>query len=91
MPFDHITEVILLRQFLTVILAAYLMMSAAVTAGYHLAPYPTPEKGCSLPWEIAKHRSGFLIFDADADGLWVLNPLNNYADDWICIVPTTLK
>lgn len=79
----------MLKRFLVVVLSAYLSMSAAVTAGYHLAPHPTAEEGGALRWDIAKYRSCFLIFDANADGLRVLNPLTNRTDDWIWLVPTT--
>lgn len=71
---------------LALLLALYLLLSACITAAYHLAPYPTPEIDCSIPWEIATHRNGLLIFDADKSGLYLLNPLNNYGDDWIVLL-----
>lgn len=71
---------------LALLLALYILASAAITAAYHLAPYPTPELNCSIPWEIATHRNGLLIFDADESGLYLLNPLNNYGDDWIVLL-----
>lgn len=70
---------------LAILLALYILASAAMTAAYHLAPYPTPELDCSLPWEIATHRNGLLIFDADETGLYLLNPANNYGDDWLVL------
>lgn len=71
---------------LAILLALYILASAATTAAYHLAPYPTPELNCSLPWEIATHRNGLLIFDYDETGLYLLNPANNYGDDWIVLL-----
>ena len=66
---------------LALLLALYILASAAMTAVYHLAPYPT-----RIPWEIAMHRHGLLIFDADENGLYLLNPANNYGDDWIVLL-----
>lgn len=71
---------------LALLLALYLLLSAFITAAYHLAPYPTPELECSIPWEIATNRNGLLIFDFDNSGLYLLNPLNNYGDDWIVLL-----
>ena len=66
---------------LALLLALYILASAAMTIFYHLAPYPS-----RIPWEIATHRNGLLIFDADEIGLYLLNPLNNYGDDWIVLL-----
>lgn len=66
---------------LTVLLALYILASAAITTAYHIAPYPS-----RIPWEIATHRNGLLIFDADESGLYLLNPANNYGDDWIVLL-----
>ena len=72
-------------KFLAFLVAFYCLASILITAAYHLAPYPTPELGCSIPWEIATHRNGLLIFDADETGLYLLNPANNYGDDWLVL------
>lgn len=71
---------------LALLLSLYILASAAMTAAYHLAPYPTPELDCSVPWEIATHRNGLMIWDLDECGLWLLNPLNNYGDDWLQVI-----
>lgn len=71
---------------LATLAALYLLASALMTAAYHLAPYPTPELDCSIPWEIATHRNGLLIFDADENGLYMLNPANNYGDDFLILI-----
>ena len=66
---------------LAFLLALYLLLSACITTAYHLAPYPS-----RIPWEIATRRNGLLIFDADETGLYLLNPTNNYGDDWIVLL-----
>jgi len=71
---------------LAILLALYLGASAAMTMAYNIAPLPTPGSACSIPWEIATHRNGLLIFDADESGLYLLNPANNYGDDWIVLI-----
>ena len=69
-----------LAKVLAFLLALYVIASAAITAAYNLAPYPS-----RIPWEIATHRNGLLIFDADESGLYLLNPLSNYGDDWLVL------
>lgn len=67
-----------MRKFLGTILIAYLLLSAAATIAYSAFP--------KAAWEIARHRNGLLIFDEDTHGVWLLNPFNNYGDDWIWVV-----
>ena len=74
-----------MKRLLVTVLLGYLIASAVLTAAYHVAPRPTPDSETSLPWEIATRRSGLLIVDVDASGVWMLNPLTSYGDDWLPI------
>lgn len=33
--------------------------------------------------DIAFHRNGLIIVSIDTDGIWLLNPLSNFTDDWM--------
>ena len=57
-------------------LALYLALSMAASAGYNTCPQHA--------WDIAEHRNGLLIVSVDEDGIWLLNPLSNAGDDWLC-------
>lgn len=67
-----------MRKVLGTLLIAYLALSAAMTIAYSAFP--------DHAWEIARHRNGCLIFDNDDDGIYLLNPFNNFGDDWIWVV-----
>lgn len=67
-----------MRKFLGTLLIGYLVLSAAMTIAYSAIP--------SCAWTIACHRYGLLIFDNDQHGIYLLNPFNNYGDDWMWVV-----
>lgn len=56
--------------------ALYLALSMAASAAYNTCPQHA--------WNIAEHRGGLLIVSVDEDGIWLLNPLSNAGDDWLC-------
>ena len=56
--------------------ALYLALSMAASAAYNTCPQHA--------WDIAEHRNGLLIVSVDEDGIWLLNPLSNAGDDWLC-------
>lgn len=56
--------------------ALYLALSMAASAAYNTCPQHA--------WDIAEHRGGLLIVSVDEDGIWLLNPLSNVGDDWLC-------
>lgn len=66
-----------MKKVVAIIIALYIVFSIAATTMWHAYP--------DRSWDIATHRYGLLIFDASQDGVWVLNPLTNYGDDWVSI------
>lgn len=65
---------------LRAVLAAYLVLSLAMSIAYNcLARYG--EQGSA--WKLAEHRCGLCIVSVDRDGVWLLNPFSRAADDWI--------
>ena len=67
-----------MRKFLGTALIVYLALSAVMTLAYRAIP--------NHSWAIARHRNGLLVFDYDQHGIYMLNPFNNYGDDWIWVV-----
>ena len=59
---------------IAIAVAAYLAASALISAAYSLFP--------DRAWDIASHRNGLTIIDADERGIYMLPPWNNYGDDW---------
>lgn len=66
-----------MKKVIAIIIALYIALSATATIMWHAYP--------DQAWSIAAHRGGLLILDLDQDGLWMLNPLTSYGDDWVAI------
>lgn len=63
-----------MKKLLAIALTAYLSASALASVAYNLLP---------CKWGLASRRGVLIIVSIDQDGVWVLNPLSPYADDWI--------
>lgn len=64
-----------MRRIIAIILAVYLFLSFFLSLAYNLFP--------AYAWDMASHRNGLTIVSIDHDGVWVLNPFSNCADDWM--------
>lgn len=61
------------------LLSAYLSACASASVQYRIS---------ADPWEVAGRRNGLAIVTMDADGVWMLPPWNNWADDWLPLINT---
>ena len=64
-----------MRKFFVFAVAVYLFLCLVASALYNFIP--------SRSWDIATNRNGLCIVSAFNGKLHMLNPLNNYGDDWI--------